>query len=1000
MDARSPETDAIQIQAQRIQAQRIERLIRRVLQVKRMQGQKKASETQKNFIKARLEHELVQENKHYNKKRDEFIEKRNAAVDNLNAELKKAEDENKIEAAQANKIRNLIKDLSFIQQASVLKAESLLSLQSLVASADEFEKSMGNSIHALVEKFNQSVADLDARENKIKDRLPVFDMEKASKENNHNNPYCRLKMFLELCVDQNQIDNLFGVIGVSAGNILQNGNFDSYAQVIELLIDTIEIVGTGDENEPPLTVTSFDEEKAEKLWGQLALVKSLTKSVAASHDVVHNYGLVQKILKNLKTEGHWLTDDEIRLFINTYAPKQPIHLCVKTSEAIKDAVIQERNKHKDGEAYTFYLMLNSAGSVFSQGSHWTSAKVIVEADKTIRIEYADSSRFCWSVDKELIKGVSAVFSKPDYKIKPRMQEHVVTQKSYWECGYASLYHIFRHLNIDSPIVDWTSEQGFYALAVIIQKAILLACRFRVDNKNFKDGEIHTLCDAAGDSEPDLFKFKESTIEEKFVARKKPEPSLGKNEGNGLAESSQQQTNADSAAQTQQGNENQAGNAAANQQQEGAAKADAAANNANNAEANNQKNNTGKNNHESSKRQLGGLPEGMPFHRLVTECKDRLDKYHKSRSSDKYVSFEYDVRLRWVRDIIHKLKTSRHDRDLALILQEINQYQKELICTYPTSGLIAIFESMQAGIEALLNPRFSKETDDNPQVLYDRIFNHLKSVDTDRVIKTNQYSSFGRELLFNGCKGDRALANTGQHTLKDELIGKLYFIKINLDMDPSTKCAEMRRVMDQSLSEIGNSRYGKPTVLGDGSRLLRALSFFETKVPDAYNKPESNPVQDYIGKCGDFWRDGCHAAAIELSAATEPKVTVRVDGNGNPDPSLSEKIKNRIYVEAALHLLRTYQKEWGTNHRQLVTEAVSHFEARKADLTVNDILQRISADLRKKMGTGNAKNWAAVNPDGKLMQRLNFIAATTGNKLDICMGADAPAPKSAKTMYRK
>lgn len=964
----------------RSQGQIIERFIRRALEVKRLQSSKKTDQSQPKFIRETLRKEAAKEEAHtvdvY-----KFIAKRKMAITNLEVALDNAND---IANEQKNKIKSLIMKLENIQQGFRLKEESLMYIKSLINSDNGVEIFVGKLLQDAVNKLDRKLDKLDDGESAIKENQPIVNID----YNGASNYFFSLKSFLELSLDDDDLASVFNIIGGSAKNILQNGNFNDYAEVIVLITDAIEIVGAGTESEA-LKITSFDRSKIEKKWNQLSIVKALSHSVSEKYDIYENHGLVQKILKNESLSGHYLADDEIRLFINTYAPQQAIHIGVKNVDDIKQIAERERSKHEADEAYVFYIMLNNARSRSEQGNHWTSARIVVDpVTKKLGIQYADSA-MCWTVPPTvppvLVKGISEAFSGCGFKGQKGMQDDVVRQPEGWECGYLSLYHIFRHLGIDSPLSNWSPEKGFLALRDIVQKAILKARRFDANDKNFKDCDINVVLENAGDNESKPLKFREAFIDEKFVSKKTSrmharQPSHSINELPDYALKPRVKS---------ESGQSERENAATDPD-------DQTTSSESLPEININQQTKVSGNSGNNKRKVR-LPKNMPFNDTVTECKALLAKYSNSHQSLSSVDSSYDDRVLCAQQLGMRLINACHDHDLELVLHDVKQKKGEMVFSHPKSELIGILATIQTKLETLLNPAFRKKTDTNADVLYQQLFDHLKSVDTLRTVTPSEYSWYGRELLLKGCKDDDNLThNTGRHTLKDELIGKLYFIKTNSDMDKSTKCAEMRRVKDQLASSIATSSYGKPSVYfgitwGEGSRLLRALSFFGTTTNEPY-KANPEPVKPYIHTYENLWTQSCISAGI--------KYKVLVDRNGIPDDRASKKEKNQIQVEAALYLLSDYKNEWGANHKPFVMQALQELEKKKANLTVKSILKYFSAHLRTKICTANdKKNWNVINPDGSLMRRLNYIAWCTGNTVDICMVNDADAKSTRKINLR-
>jgi hypothetical protein len=347
---------------------------------------------------------------------------------------------------------------------------------------------------------------------------------------------------------------------------------------------------------------------------------------------------------------------------------------------------------------------------------------------------------------------------------------------------------------------------------------------------------------------------------------------------------------------------------------------------------------------------------FPLHRMIINGTKQLNEYIDKHNADLTKKpAEYADRMKIagaVKALLEKCDDVNH---LHAAYKGISKERKflEESADHKKTKLLPILVGLEA--EILARSTFKYEDDRTNEFsavgLYNEAVDQLKMVETDREVTPSIYSWIGRQGFSDGINPDK-------HTLKDELLGKLWVINDDSEMNNRTKYSEMRLIMDQFYEQIANSNGGK------NSRLRKALTFVEP-----IKKPDVAPsAKSYAAGYEKIWQ----AAASEGKPVNE--------------------------VEATLAILQDYAKSDGAtlffsghagrHHAQKVRIALVYFRTKLANkddvTTVKDILDYFSNHLENRL------DWKTTNPSGSLMRRLKFVAQQTKNEFKLNL-EDKPAP---------
>ena len=143
-------------------------------------------------------------------------------------------------------------------------------------------------------------------------------------------------------------------------------------------------------------------------------------------------------------------NDEIESAIRYLGQEDKIFVCTFEKKSLFGALSKADATINTNEPCSFYLILNNTNDIYTEGNHWTSAKITVN-DADVVIEYANTGKFGSSVPDQLKNALAEKF-KPK-EIKEKKEDNVLTQWSFWECGYLSLFNCLRDIDGLSQIGD-------------------------------------------------------------------------------------------------------------------------------------------------------------------------------------------------------------------------------------------------------------------------------------------------------------------------------------------------------------------------------------------------------------------------------------------------------------------------------------------------------------------------------------------------------------------
>ncbi len=240
---------------------------------------------------------------------------------------------------------------------------------------------------------------------------------------------------------------------------------------------------------------------------------------------------------------------------------------------------------------------------------------------------------------------------------------------------------------------------------------------------------------------------------------------------------------------------------------------------------------------------------FPFDNLAVEGAKQLLLYVDDR--ERSITYKlgwkktgYEDRLKLAGELAHELLLCKTDNELGDFMLKIKALKNDLETKNSFSDLEKILGVIHDNIAQRLNPSIKMAGDNNADQLFKQCVDKLRAVETNRLVAPNQYSKIGREELPENERGTRDDRKTRsavkeeimgklkkeRHTLKEELLGKLKVISENSKMDEETKCAEMRHVIAETATKIGQTKYGKRGFFGDkspGSELRIALLGLQT-----------------------------------------------------------------------------------------------------------------------------------------------------------------------------
>lgn len=357
-------------------------------------------------------------------------------------------------------------------------------------------------------------------------------------------------------------------------------------------------------------------------------------------------------------------------------------------------------------------------------------------------------------------------------------------------------------------------------------------------------------------------------------------------------------------------------------------------------------------------------DDLPFHRLVQDSLVHLTRYKDNRTSQEY-STDYAKRIGIANKMIEAFKACKSNDQLEEIYRqiEIDSDLNELRDNkHFTSELITILELIKNKIGARQTIQAVRKSDVNAEDLYREILRQLKAIPSDMLVEPNQYSWLGHEIIADELTkaNIKAIYYPIEHTVKDELIGKLYFIKRNETLDHATRCTDMRCVISETKAVMAKSWHdSKSTFCQELSRLGSTVSdnTITLQVYDNYMRPSNKPDYTVIRQRWDTNK------------------TIKIGCSRNQESN------------AALALLRHYSRTgistlfssecYHRQHDEMVRTALDMWE-KSDDVSVKDILQYFSRQLTPE----------TTHPAGELMKILTFMAAEANTTFNLCLNPDA------------
>lgn len=232
-------------------------------------------------------------------------------------------------------------------------------------------------------------------------------------------------------------DNL-NLIAIGSDNLITRRDHEAQFNELAKLLDKLVVV-TGP------AATSFNK-KAAVLDGLHLNQQLASRSLRDLHAQSSNLGVAEKLLNGELGQTEWLGEVDLERLLIKLGVKDRVHITRLTAEDIGMILHFERVKHVGATVpYTIPLLVNrgSAGSLRSQGSHWTYAMVTVNpTTSAVTINYQDSMALSGTEQAILTDAIN--YADGDYSAFPAATTKTVTplsdnlQRDSWSCGYRAL----------------------------------------------------------------------------------------------------------------------------------------------------------------------------------------------------------------------------------------------------------------------------------------------------------------------------------------------------------------------------------------------------------------------------------------------------------------------------------------------------------------------------------------------------------------------------------